>query len=170
MMASTNCMLRVSALAIATLFAGSAAAVDFSTSATVDVVAGIVITETTPMDFGSVAKADGDVVIAPDGTLGDTDNIVFDETGISNAVLSIQANDGAVLTITITAGSMPNGLSLGTFMFSAAGGPATASGNPHTMLADTDALLIGATLTVVGADAGLGTDIQLPYTVTAVYP
>ena len=159
----------LSALAIATLFAGSAAAVDFSTNAVVDVVAGIVITETSPLDFGAVAKTNGAVSVATDGSLTDTSNIVFDQTSIAAGVLSIQANAGAPLTLSMAAGSTPAGLTLSAFKFSAAGGAEANSGDNHTMVADTDALLIGATLTVDGTAVAIAADVQLPYTVTAVY-
>ncbi len=162
---------RFSVLTIAIVcIASTASAVDLASHALVDIVEGIVLTETAGMDFGTLSKNDGTVVIAPDGSYTDAASLMFDPTGVAAGGFTVQSVAGADVTVSVVAGAMPAGLDLNTFTLDVAGGTTTGtSPQSHTMAADTDVLLVGASLDVTGATATVGDDTSLPFTVTVVF-
>jgi len=146
-------------LALVALTATSAMAFDLPSTAAVEVVEGITITQTTGMDFGQVADFDGDLVLAtdPSAAMTDLSHISFDPTGYSPAVFSVTSMIGATLNATITDTDGTDGLALGTFTVSLDGGTNDeANLATITQIAGTDAWNVGCTLTVDAATAVIG--------------
>ena len=84
---------------------------------------------------------------------------------------SIVGLDGANLVVDCTAGSMPAGITLGTFMADWAdlGAPGAVPLN-RTLAADTEALEIGATISVDRSTVTVsGAPVNLPYTVSVTF-
>jgi len=164
---------RFSVLVVAVFcMAGSAFAVDLGSTAVVDIVEGIVLAETQQMDFGSLSKNDGTVVVAADGSYTDANSLMFDDSSVAAGEFTITSVAGAAVTLTVTAGAMPAGLDLNTFTADIAAGTTTGAvgaGLAHTMAADTDVLALGASIDVTGATATVGDDTALPYTVGVVF-
>ncbi|MBD3219640.1 DUF4402 domain-containing protein [bacterium] len=160
--------------AVAVLVAAvPAGAVDLATTALVEIVEGVAITETQTLDFGVLALTDGSVVVAAsDGGVTDADNMVVDATGISQGVFDVTGVVGADLVADCTAGALPAGIALSAFTADWADlGAEAAVPTNRTMAASTEVLEIGATITIDETTASLtgGTPADLPYTVTVVY-
>ncbi len=158
---------------LALFLALPAVAIDLPTNASVELIEGITLTQTTGLDFGVLVLNDGTVVIsAVDGTYTDASHLVADATSISQGVFSVTSVAGVDVTVDCTAGAPPAGLLLGSFTVdwadAGAEGPV-----PHlrTMAADTEVLEIGASLTVdrTTATPSGGTPVQLPYTVAVTF-
>ncbi len=150
--------------------AGSALAVDLATNGLVEIVDGIVITEDTPLNFGTLVLNSGSVVVAAaDGTVTDTDALVFDNTGISQGVFTVQSVAGADVEVAATpGGGMPSGLTLGSFTWDWEGGAATTA--THTLSTNIVELEVGASLTVDAATASVsGGQENLPYTLSITF-
>ncbi len=158
---------------LALILALPAAAIDLPTNATVEIIEGITLTQTTGLDFGVLVLNNGTVTIsAVDGAYTDADNLVADDTNISQGVFSVTSVAGVDVTVDCTAGAPPAGLLLDSFTADWADVGADAP-VPHlrTMAADTEVLEIGASLTVdrtVATPTG-GTPVQLPYTVAVTF-
>ena len=166
---------RFSILAVVLLgLAGSAAAVDLVTFAVVDIVEGITVTQTTPLNFGVLVKNDGVVVItAQDGSYTNADNIVIDGSSIAQGVFVVDSAPGADIEVACSAGAMPPGLALSAFTASWDNGADAVAivGTPatHTIVGASVGLEIGATLTVTGNTVAVANAVQLPYTVAVTF-
>ena len=146
-------------LALVALTATSAMAFDLPTTAAVEVVEGITVSQTTGMDFGQVADFDGALVLSTDPTAAMTDaaHISFDPTGYTPAVFSVTSMIGATLNATFSDTDATDGLALGTFKVSLDGGTTDqADITAITQVAGTDTWNIGCTLTVDAATAVVG--------------
>ncbi len=146
-------------LTLVALTASSAMAFDLPTTAAVEVVEGITITQATGMDFGQVADFDGSLVLSTDPTASMTDaaHISFDPTGYTPAIFSVTSMIGATLNATITDTDATDGLALATFTVSLDGGTSDeADITDITQLAGTDTWNVGCTLTVDAATAVVG--------------
>lgn len=165
---------RISMLTVMLLtLAGSAFALTLPTNALVDIVEGIIIAETTPMNFGVLVKNPGAVVIDALGVLDNSDNLVITNTNVSEGVFTVDSAIGAEIEVHCVAGaSPPAGLVLSLFTASWEGGaeaPAVlATPATHTMIAAQDDLGIGATLTVSGAVV-VAAAVNIPYDVVVVF-
>jgi hypothetical protein len=160
-------------LCLGLVFALPAAAVDLVTNGVVDIIEGITLTQTTSLNFGVIVLNNGVLVIsAADGTYTDASNLVYDNTNISQAILQVDSNTGVDITVNCAAGAMPAGLLLGAFTADwADAGAEGAVPQARTMAANTEALEIGASLTVdrtTAVPTG-GTPASLPYTISVTF-
>ena len=157
--------IRVFALTIVSaLFAGNASAVDLTTTATVDIVEGITISQTTPLNFGTLVLNNGDVVIAADGTPTDTSSLTQDGTSQAQATFDVTSISGVDLDVTLTPGAGAAGLTLSAMSWDVGG----TSASPFTS-GGTDVLNVGGTLTVDRSAAAVGAAQTVPYTVTVAF-
>ena len=157
-------------LTLVTLTATSAFAFDLPTTAAVEVVEGLTITQLTGMDFGQVADFDGVLVLATDPTtpLTDGDHISFDPAGYTPAIFEVTSIIGATLNATITDTDAADGLALSVFKVSLnAGGADEADITAITQVAGTDTWHVGCTLTV-DADAALLGATDVDYNVNVI--
>jgi hypothetical protein len=157
-------------LALVALTATGAQAFDLATTAVVEVVEGITVTETTAMDFGSVALYDGNLVLStnPATAMTDVDFISYDPTGYTPGVFSVVSIAGASLNASFVDGDGADGLDVGTFTISLdAGLTDQALITAITQVAATDTWNVGCTLTVDSAEAVLGV-AAVGYTMTVV--
>ena len=146
-------------VAIVALTATSTLAFDLPTSAAVEIVEGITVTQTTGMDFGQVADFDGDLVLAtnPATAMTDNDHISYDPTGYTPAVFDVTSIVGATLNATFTDLDGADGLALSAFEVSLDGGSSDeADITAITQASATDTWHVGCTLTVDAATAALG--------------
>ncbi len=146
-------------LAVVALTATSAFAFDLPTTAAIEVVEGITVTQTTGMDFGQVALFDGVLVLSTDpGTaMTDADFISFDPTGYSPAVFAVTSIVGATLNSTFSDTDAADGLALSLFTVSLDGGTANeADITAITQVLGTDVWNVGCTLTVDSGTAVVG--------------
>lgn len=146
-------------LTLVVLTATSAMAFDLPTTAAVEVVEGITITQTTGMDFGQVADFSGALILTTDPTAPMTDaaHISFDPTGYTPAIFSVTSMIGATLNATIADTDATDGLALATFTVSLNGGTANeADITAITQVAGTDTWHVGCTLTVDATTAVVG--------------
>ncbi len=156
--------------------AGTAVALDVPTIAYVTIVEGVECVEDAAMNFGVLAKSDGSVTINPEtGAISNPNSIIFDGAAINPGEFTVTSCDGIVVALEVAAsGVAVDGLTLGDFTASWDGGavedavPATPSS--HTMSGTTADLIVGATLTVVGADVVIANDVELGYTLTLTLP
>lgn len=146
-------------LAVALSFASGAQAFDLVTSAAVEIVEGITITEVTGMDFGQVADHDGDLVLAtnPASPMTDGDFISFDPTGYTPGIFTVDSIAGADVNASFVDAADVAGLTLSAWTISLDGG-STDEGTiaSITQIAAQDTWNIGATLTVAAATAVVG--------------
>lgn len=157
-------------LALVVFTATGAQAFDLATTAAVEVVEGVVVVQTTGMDFGQVADHDGDLVLATDPAtpLTDADNISFDDTGYTPGIFTVTSIIGASLNATFTDDDATDGLALGTFTISLDGGSSDEADNTAiTQLAVTDTWNVGCTLTVDAGTALVGVH-AVDYTMTVI--
>jgi hypothetical protein len=149
---------------------GSALAVDLSTNALVNIVEGLSVTEGTALNFGELALNSGTVVVGAEaGAVTDADNLVTDNASISQGIFSVVGLTNWDVQVDCTAGTMPAGLTLSTFMADWADGDSEAAVPvTRTMLADTEQVEIGASLAVDRSTASTGA-AQLPYTVSVTF-
>jgi len=143
-------------LAIVALTATSAFAFDLPTSAAVEVVEGISVTQTTGMDFGQVANFAGALVLStdPGDPMTDAAHISFDPTGYTPAIFEVTSIAGATVNATFTDLDATDGLALSAFTVSLDGGGADeADITAITQVGATDTWNVGCTLTVDPADA-----------------
>jgi hypothetical protein len=155
--------------AVLLALAGTVHAAELITSAVVDVVDGVEITETTQMNFGVLANSAGAVVINPlDNTYTDAAFIVWNNTAITRGEFTVESVVGIEVTASVTPGVMPTGLDLATFTFRWDGTTPVSTAN-YTMETRTVPLYIGATLTL-DATATLATAVDLPYTLEVAVP
>ncbi len=146
-------------LALVALTATSAFAFDLPTTAAVEIVEGLTVTQDTGMDFGQVADFDGALVLAtnPATAMVDASFISFDSTGYTPAIFSVTSIIGATLNATFTDTDGADGLALSAFAVSLdAGTTDEAAITAITQVAGTDTWNIGCTLTVDAATAALG--------------
>jgi hypothetical protein len=157
--------IRVFALTIVSaLFAGNASAVDLATTATVNIVEGITISETQGLNFGTLVLNNGDVVIAADGTVTDASLLTQDGTSQSQATFDVTSISGVDLDVTLTPGPAASGLTLSAMSW-AVGAVST---SPFTS-GGTDVLNVGGTLTVDRSAASVGAGQTVDYTVSVTF-
>lgn len=158
---------RFSIMAVAFLaLTGSAFAFDLSTDAQVEIVEGLSLVEATALNFGQLALNNGTVVVAAeDGATTDTDLLILDNTNITQGVFTLTGLTGWDVTVSAVTGAAVAGLTLDTFTFA---WPDDDAGGTRTMEADTEAVEVGASLTIDRTTASTGA-ATLPYTVTVVF-
>jgi hypothetical protein len=155
--------------AVLLALAGTVHAAELVTSAVVDVVDGVEITETAQMNFGVLANSTGAVVInAQTNGYTDAASLVFNDVALTRGEFTITSIDGITVTAAVTWGAMPPGLALSapTYYWNGTTPVATAA---YTMEASTVPLWVGATLTLDGS-ATLATGVSLPYTLAVTVP
>ena len=120
------------------------------------------------MDFGQVADHDGTLVLAtnPASPMTDASFISFDDTGYTPGIFTCTSIPGASVNASFSDADDVDGLNLSAWTVSLDGGGSDeANLLAITQVAEADTWNIGATLTVVAADAALGA--QTPgYTIT----
>lgn len=162
----------VFALLIAvTLVPRTASAVDLVTDATVTIVEGITIVETTPLNFGTLVADVGDVVVDANAAVAPTDAtfLIFDSAAISPGVFDVASVVNQGVTVSVASGAgMPTGITLGTWTMLWNDTGASAAVGAHTIANTTDVLNIGATISLA-ADAPVAAAQALPYTLTIVF-
>ena len=158
-MKSLNALTILTFVAITTT---SAMAFDLPTTAAVEVVEGITITQTTGMDFGQVADFNGNLSMDPNPNVAMTDpnHISFDPTGYTPAIFLVTSIIGTTLSATINDTDATDGLTLSNFTISLnAGISEEADLADITQVAGTDTwhiacdLNVNATTATVGAHA-----------------
>lgn len=162
---------RFSIMAVAFLaLTGSALAVDLSTNALVSIVEGLSVTESTALNFGELALNSGTVIIAAqDGAVTDASSLVTDNSAITQGIFSVVGLTGWAVQVDCTAGTMPAGLTLSTFVADWADADSEgAVPQTQTMAADTENVEIGASLAVDRTTASTGA-ASLPYTVSVTF-
>ena len=161
---------RFSILAVVLVaLASTAGAVDFATNASVDIIDGVTIAQTTAMNFGVLVNNNGTVIVScVDGTQTDAAHLISDATDISQGIFDVTSTIGSSLTAAVTAGSLPAGITLDTFTFSWAGEDAAAD---RTLVAATEELEVGASITLdrTATTATNGTPADLPYTLAVTF-
>ncbi len=159
--------IRVFALTIVSaLFAGNASAVDLATTATVNIVEGITISETQGLNFGTLVLNNGDVVIDTDGNVTDSNLLTSDGTSQAPATFDVTSISGVDLDVTLTPGTATGGLTLSGMTF--AFGTGSDSTNPVSSTG-TDVLTVGGTLTVDRSAASVGAGQTVDYTLSVVF-
>ena len=90
------------AVALASLGFTNVYAVDISGTATVQVITPLVITETTPMNFGQVSGSGtaGDIVLSGNTATPDTNTSVVPASGALDAVFDITGEPSAAISVT----------------------------------------------------------------------
>jgi len=153
-------------LCIFVLASVSAQALDLDTSAFVDIVDGITITEVSALHFGDVALNDGTISIGTSGAVSDPDLLSFDATGSSQGVFSITAIAGASYDISLTETIPVVGLTLDNFKLSVDGAADEAGAGTFAGLTLANAITgleMGADLTVDAAAASVGDNQAIGY-------
>jgi len=160
----------ITAVAIVLCGAQSASAVDLNTTAAIEIVEGIVIAQTTGMNFGQVADHDGALVLStnPATAMTDASLISFDPAAKTPGIFSVTSIIGASLNASFTDIADVAGLALSAFTVSLDGGTSNeANLLAITQIAGTDTWNVGATMTVTAATAVVG--VATPgYTMTIV--
>ncbi|MCH6561610.1 MAG: DUF4402 domain-containing protein [Myxococcales bacterium] len=129
----------------------------------VDVYAALGVSETTELDFGLVALENGTI------TLGLSDSITSDTNGISyggtiaSGVYTVTGEASTTVSISL-AGSSSSGLTIGTFTSSEAD-----LGTVSLGAGGSNAVTLGADLTVAQGPASTGDDQALNFTITVNY-
>ena len=159
----------ISTMALVTMIAGSALAFDLATTCAVEVVEGITIAQTTQMDFGQVADHDGALTVTTDaGTpMTDPNHISFDDTGYTPGIFTCTSIPGASVNASFTDDDDVAGLNLSAFAVSVNGGADEGDLTSITQTNADDTWNVGATLTVVAADAATGAATP-GYTITVI--
>jgi hypothetical protein len=163
---------RFSILAAVVVFAaGNAGAVDLVTSATVDIIDGITVAQTQALNFGVLVLNNGTVIVsAEDGSTTDASFLISDATNIAQGTFDVTSTVGSTLSVNCTAGSQPTGITLDAFTADWAG--ADSEGvvpQTRTLVAATEELEIGASITIDRTQVSTGTAISLPYTVSVTF-
>lgn len=159
-------------LALTVALAAPTLAIDLVTDGHVEIVDGITVNQTTGLNFGVLALNSGAVTVAAaDGAITDPDNLMADNTNVSQAVFTVASITGSDLTAAVTVGAMPAGITLSAFTMdwadAGAEGPAP---QDRTLASDTESLEVGATITVDRATAAVtGAPAALPYTLSVTY-
>jgi hypothetical protein len=155
-------------LALVALCATSAFAFDLATTAAVEIVEGVTVSQTTGMDFGSVANKTGTLVLStnPATVLTDASFISVDPATKSPAVFTVDSINGADVSFAFTpvAGT---GLSLDTWTISVDGGTTELAEAAHggiTLASASTSWNVGASLDVVGGTAVNGSQ-TVSYTI-----
>ncbi|MEZ4389250.1 MAG: hypothetical protein R3D98_17020 [Candidatus Krumholzibacteriia bacterium] len=163
----------LSCLAMLLLAAAPVLAIDLVTSARVEIVEGIALSQTTALNFGVLARNNGTVTVAAaDGAITDPTNLMVDATNVSQGIFMVNSMTGADLEVDCTGGVMPSGITMGAFTADwANSGTGGAVPVNRTLLTDDEVLEIGATITVDRTTVALtgGTPATLPYTVSVTY-
>jgi len=159
-------------LALTVALAAPTLAIDLVTNGHVEIVDGITVSQTTGLNFGVLSLNSGAVTVAAaDGAITDPNNLMADNTNVSQGVFSVTGIAGSDLTAAIAAGAMPVGITLSTFTIdwadAGAEGPAP---RDRTLAADIEIVEVGATITVDRATASVtGSPAALPYTLSVTY-
>lgn len=159
----------VSTLVFVIVAASSAMAFDLPTTAAVEVVEGITLAQTTEMNFGQVADHDGTITVTTDAAVAmtDPDFLSFDPTGYTPGIFTCTSIAGASVNASFADTDDVAGLNLSAFTVSVNGAADEALLTAITQVNAADTWNIGATLTVVAADAVVG--VHAPgYTITVV--
>jgi hypothetical protein len=159
----------LSTLFLVMLCATSSLAFDLPTTAAVEVVEGITLAQTTQMDFGQVADHDGALTVATDAAqaLSDPNAISFDDTGYTPGIFTCTSIPAASVNCSFTDTDDVAGLNLSAWAVSVNGGADEGNLLAITQANAADTWNVGATLTVVAADAIVG--VHAPgYTITVV--
>ena len=147
----------------------TAQAVDFTGQATVSIVDGIVITETAPLNFGSLVKDDGTVVLNADGTVTDAADLIFDNTGQQPAAFSVTSVAGQGITVSAAIVAEPAGVTVDTWTMDWNGAGSGDLVGDHTMQNDTDTMTLGASIAIDKATVTIGDAQAIDYTLTMVF-
>ena len=164
-----NSLKTVSTLLIVIACAANVMAFDLVSTAAVEVVEGISIAQTTQMDFGQVADHDGTLTVTTDAAVAMTDPnfISFDPTGYTPGIFTCTSIVGASVNASFTDSDDVAGLNLSAFAVSVNGAADEGDLTDSTQVNADDTWNVGATLTVVAADAVVG--VHAPgYTITVV--
>ncbi len=164
-----NSLKTVSTLLIVIACAANVMAFDLVSTAAVEVVEGISIAQTTQMDFGQVADHDGTLTVTTDAAVAMTDPnfISFDPTGYTPGIFTCTSIVGASVNASFTDSDDVAGLNLSAFAVSVNGAADEGDLTDITQVNADDTWNVGATLTVVAADAVVG--VHAPgYTITVV--
>jgi len=151
------------------LIAIPALATDLDTTAILDIVEGITVTETSALNFGDVALNTGTMTVGTDGAVTDPDFLSFDAATVSQGVFSINAIAGNAYDIVITENVPAVGLILDNFQINIDGGADEAGANSFigvTLSAATSTLNLGADITVDALTASLGDGQTIGYQVS----
>ncbi len=145
-------------LALVALCASSAFAFDLATTAAVEVVDGVTVTQVTGINFGQVADHDGALVLESDPAdpIGDASHISYDATGYTPGIFTVTSVVASVLTAAFTDTDGSDGLTLGTFQVSQDAGSTNETLTSITQAGATDTWHVGCTLTVDAATASIG--------------
>ena len=151
------------ALVLTFTFSSIALATDFAVDGKVDVVAALGVAETTELDFGKVTDNDGTITLSLVNTItSDTNGIGVGGTIVSG-VYTITGGANETVAVVLT-GSSASGLTIGTFT--------TSEGDLNTVAlgaGGSNALTIGADLTVLASAAAAGADQSLSFTIGVTY-
>ncbi len=151
------------------LLAFPAGAVDLDTSALLDIVEGITVTEITALNFGDVALNTGTLTVATSGGLTDPDFLSFNATNVSQGVFTIDAISGSGYDITLIENAPVAGLILDNFQINIDGAADEAGANTFVgvvLVNSSSTLNIGADLTVDAATAILGDNQTIGYRIS----
>ncbi len=136
---------------------------DFAHDGKVDVILALSVAETTELDFGTVSDNDGTITLDLTNTIPSDTNGISAGGTIASGVYTISGQSGNIVSVVLTAGSMPAGLAMANFTTSEADLSAV------TLVAGTAAITIGADLTVTAASAATGNDQALNFTISVTY-
>ena len=151
------------------LFAVPALAADLDTTALLDIVEGITVTEGTALNFGDVALNDGTMTVATDGGITDPDFLSFDAANVSQGIFTIGAIAGSAYDIAITETIPVVGVILDNFTINIDGGADEAGANTFvgvTLSAASSTLYLGGDITIDSATASLGANQTIGYQVS----
>jgi len=157
------------ALILTGLFAIPAGAADLDTSALLDIVEGITVTEGTALNFGDVALNNGTMTVATDGGVTDPNFLSFDAANVSQGIFTIGAIAGSAYDISITETVPVVGVILDNFTINIDGAADEVGANSFvgvTLTAASSTLNLGGDLTVDSATASLGANQTIGYRVS----
>lgn len=153
-------------LILAGLFAIPAGAADIDTSALLDLVEGITVTETTALNFGDVALNNGTLTVSTAGAVTDPNFLSFDATNVSQGIFTIGAIAGSAYDITVIENVPVVGVTLDNFKINIDGAADEAGANSFvgiTLSAASSTLNLGADVTIDALTASLGDNQTIGY-------
>ena len=143
-------------------FSPLAAATDFNETGVVDIYTALLVSQTTPLDFGAVSDNDGVVTLGIADDITDPSGIHVPSSTYTTGDFSITGQAAQSVAVTITGSGPTAGLTIGNFNTDQGAPPLAGLALPAT-------LAIGADLTVDSASAAPGNDQNLNFTIGVTY-
>jgi hypothetical protein len=159
----------LTALMLVGLVAFPAVAADLDSFAYVTIVDGITIVETTALDFGEIALADGTITVTTAGAVLDPDFLSFSSVTASQGIFELTVVPGGSYDISLLENVPAAGLTLNNFQINIDGGADEVGSDNFlgvTLPNQISDLNVGADLTVDALNASLGANQTIGYRIS----